>query len=222
MIINDIRSFIYDIRHAININGHKISKFYWDDPSNPDLDKLVKILSDPNDLERQVIRRVLKEKNPASILDAACGSAIELTRYNEDSLNLRYIGFDKSNYMIGLAKERFEDKQFIRGDVENLSFADNSFQAVLLKHILEHLSSYEQTVQEAVRVSENIVIIDFFHRLLPFNSNIQLYDKRGYWNNWYSRSKFENFLDTLPIDNFERIITKGTSNQTAEIYVLEK
>ena len=81
---------------------------------------------------------------------------------------------------------------------------------------------YRPVVEEALRVSKDFVMIDFFHRLLPFNFDFNIHDKGGYWNNWYSRSKFENFLDTLPIRSFERISTKGTSNQTAEIYIINK
>lgn len=219
MVLRDIIAFIYDLRHASKVNGHK---YYWDDSSNPDLSRLVDWLSNTKDLERQNIRKILKEENVSSILDVACGPATELMGYRESGLGLDYVGFDKSNYMLGVAKERFDGNPFVRGDVESLSFKGDSFQAVLLKHILEHTSSYEQTVEEAVRVSEKIVVIDFFHRLLPFSLDVNLYDKRGFWNNWYSRSKFENFLNTLPISGFERIPTKGTSNQTAEIYALRK
>ena len=219
MVLRDIQLLVHSLVNANKINGHK---FYWDDIENPDLNRLVNILSNPNDSERQCIRSILKEEDAYNILDVACGPATELTGYQEEGLELDYVGFDKSKYMLGVARKRFNGKPFVRGDVESLPFKNNSFQIVLLKHILEHVPSYEQTVGEAVRVSDQNVIINFFHRLLPINFDLNLYDKRGYWNNWYSRSKFESFLYTLPINDFERRFTKGTSNQTAEIYLLKK
>lgn len=217
--IRDIGLFVQSVINSRLYNGNG---FYWDGANSEELSKLVDILSNTEDEERKEIRRILRELNPKSILDAGCGPATELKGYREHGIDLNYVGLDWSFYMLGMARERFPDTVFIRGDVEDMHFNNNDFQAVLLKHILEHLQDYKTAVQESVRVAEDFVIIDFFHRLLPFNIDVHLNDRRGFWNNWYSRSRFEEFLDGLHISHYDRIVTKGTASQTAEIYVLHK
>ncbi|MFH1849989.1 MAG: methyltransferase domain-containing protein [archaeon] len=218
MVLRDAMLFVGDLIHARWSKGHN---FYWDN-SGPGLRMLVKRLSNPDDLERRAIRKILREEKPSGILDVACGPATELAGYKKGGLGLDYVGLDKSNYMLGIAKGRFDGTPFVRGDAGSLPFKDNSFEAVLLKHILEHVPFYGQALEEAVRVSGKIVVIDFFHRLLPLGFDVNLYDRRGYWNNWYSRPRFEAFLDGLPISGFEKISATGPSSQEAEIYVLRK
>lgn len=199
------------------LDGHG---FYWESDGDNNLSGLVDRLSNPENPERKVIRRLLQELKPQSILDVACGPATELQGYMEHAIPISYTGLDKSQYMLDIASKRFPENTFVRGEAETLPFEDNSFDAVLLKHLLEHLESYEAAVKEATRVAKDIVIIDFFHRLLPVN--IPVWQSAGYWDNWYSRRGFEKFLSEQPISSYERTRTEGTSGRTAEIYLLVK
>ena len=220
--IREICATTYSFLKA-KLDGHSPNGvFYWDDADPDELERLVCRLSNTNDPERREIRNIISKVNPVSILDIACGPATELRGYREEGMAIRYLGLDKSEYMLNKAKERFPNADFISGDAENLPLADSSFQIVLLKHILEHLKSYRKAIQEALRVSNDVVIVDFFHKLLPIRWDIPLKSKKGYWNNWYSRERFEELLDTLPLSGYSKIETKGTRDQAAEIYVLHK
>lgn len=218
--IRDIALFIHSVIHSsfANLNN----SYYWNSTKVEKLATLVDRLSNVDDPERKTIRRILEEEKPSSILDAGCGPATEIQGYMKYGINISYLGLDRSSYMLSIAKKRHRNTNFAKGDVEEMPFQSNSFNAVLLKHILEHLPDYQKTVQEAIRVSNEIIIIDFFHRLLPTKFDIHLRDRRGFWNNWYSKSKFESFLEDLSISHYKKILTQGTANQTAEIYLVHK
>ncbi len=215
----DIAVFAHSVLHA---GWHNSFGYYWDSASDEDLSNLVNRLSNVDDKERTLIRSILRETNPSSILDLACGPATEKTGYDKYGLNINYTGLDASVYMINIAKQRHPDAKLLRAKAQELPLRDNTFDAVLLKHILEHLLNYEGAINEALRVARDTVIIDFFHTLLPIPRDIPLKDRRGFYNNWYSRSRFNSFLDTCHINGYDIHQTTGNSGQTADIYVLHK
>ncbi|MBI2650271.1 class I SAM-dependent methyltransferase [Candidatus Woesearchaeota archaeon] len=216
--LKDVYLIIKSLQRSAVKNG---GRFYWDVANSDNLANLVNRLSNPNNRERQVIRELLQREHPFTLLDAGCGVATELSSYRIGNIKVNYVGLDKSSYMIAKAKKGYPGAKFVRGEVESLPFPDDSFDVVVLRHVLEHLENYKTAVKEALRVSREIIIIDFFHRLLPFGLSWKIWDKDGYWNNWYSKTEFVRFLQSLNI-SYKVTTTKGNSGQTAEIYILEK
>lgn len=217
--LRDLAVFAQSVVHAGLSNGFG---YYWDSAPEEDLRTLVTRLSNVEDKERSLIRRILRETSPASLLDLACGPSTEKSGYDRYSLGIDYAGLDASRYMLGVARQRHPDSKLVRANVQELPFQNATFDVVLLKHILEHLPTYEDTITESLRVARDAVIIDFFHTLLPISRDILLKDRRGFHNNWYSRQKFHSFLDTCPITGYDVHQTTGTSEQTADIYVVHK
>ncbi len=215
--LRDLALLIHSAYHATLARPQR---YYWDHAQRQEFDDLVGLLSNINDPERVEIRRILRERSVRSLLDAGCGPATELLGYKQERLPLAYTGLDQSQSMLELCCKRHPEAAFVRGALDDMPFADRGFDAVLLKHVLEHQSDYPDVVREAVRVARRLVVINFFHRLLPLGRDIHLKDRRGFWNNWYSRRRFEAFLKTLPIRSFEKSRTLGTARQTAEIYLL--
>jgi SAM-dependent methyltransferase len=81
----------------------------------------------------------------ASLLDVGCGRAW-LARHFVD-----YTGIDGSPEAVGAAVGR--GLTVVQGDVsDTLPFADESFDAVVMKDLLEHVSDPVRTVREARRV----------------------------------------------------------------------
>ena len=62
------------------------------------------------------------------------------------------VGLDNSEAMLSLARRRYPEIEFRRGDVEALPFPDGSFDAVVGNFIMLHLGRPEQAVAEFVRV----------------------------------------------------------------------
>lgn len=216
----DIALFLHSAFHATRLAPGR--RDYWDTTKEQEVEHVVSLLSETQDPERIEIRRLLRELEARSLLDAGCGPATELTGYEESALRIDYTGIDGSQRMLLRARQRHPGATFIRGSLGELPFADQSFDVVLLKHILEHQTDYRPLVRDAVRVSRRAVIINHFHRLLPLPWNVMLKDRRGFNNNWYARSKFEKFCNTLPVARHDHYRTIGTAKQTAEIYVLHR
>ncbi|MBI4452964.1 methyltransferase domain-containing protein [Candidatus Woesearchaeota archaeon] len=154
-------------------------------------------------------------------MDVACGPATELTGYIKDGVDVSYTGLDLSSRMLEIARSRHINGHFVMGDVIKMPFNNNTFDIVLLKHLLEHLPEYRKAVIEALRVAEGQVIINFFHKLLPIPFDITIFDRRGFYNNWYSRSRFEEFLKSIGV-TYQMYPTLGDVKQTAEVYILER
>lgn len=222
MKLKDIEMFYKSVLHSQHFRFSKNdgNSCWWDTANQEKLEQIVEHLSNPNTLERKKIREILIDNKIDSVLDAGCGVGTELTGYKANNMNVRYVGMDASNSLLEIAKSRHPDNEFMYGDVNKMPFANNSFEAVILKHILEHLPDYRPAVSEAVRITSKIVIINFFHKLLPFDYRRK--HKDGFWENWYNKRKFKRFITDLPISSYEMFSTIGTSKQTAEIYVLYK
>jgi ubiquinone/menaquinone biosynthesis C-methylase UbiE len=216
--LRDLLFAIHDIKSSLR-EPTGVPGFYWNDAPQAELSALITHLSNTEDDERRVIRHLLGENRTTSLLDVGCGPATELSGYKKYNLSLHYTGIDRSATMLREARKRHPEATFYYGDAQQLPFKDGSFDTVLLKHLLEHLPTYEPAVVEAIRVSKRLVIIDFFHHLqLPFDVKLK---QRGYWNNWYSKGKFENFI-SKKVHHSERITAKSTSKKRAEIYILFK
>lgn len=216
--LKDLEIFFKSLTHSVPPEN---GDCWWDSSSESNRRKMAEHLSDYNTAEHRIIREILREQGVDSVLDAGCGVGSCLGGFLEEGIRTKYTGADLSRYMLETANSRYPGR-FIRADVRTLPFADSSHEAVVVKHVLEHLEDYKKAVEESVRVASKLVVIDLFHRLLPFNRDFHLYHRDGFWENWYSRPKFEKFLRTLPLKSFDKIQTAGTSRQTAEIYVLKK
>ncbi|GEM_PF-7070634 len=218
----DIRAFLGTLRKA---GIPRKDFYYWRDAAPKNLAALEDHLGNPEDPERKLIRRILSDKKSTTLLDAGCGSATELRGYRINGLAIEYTGLDRQSAMFDFARKNFSTDQqahFVEGDINNLPFKDGSFDTVLLKHVLEHQQFYEGAVEEAIRVAKKTVVINLYQRLLPTPFDIPLWNRNGFWNNWYSRSKFESYLVSLDAGHFEQTFVSGISGQTAEIYVIDK
>lgn len=111
------------------------------------------------------------------------------------------MGIDGSQKMLDIAVKKAPNVEVARGDLEKLPLRDKSFDAVVLKHILEHQpDGYENVVSEALRIARKCVIIDFFHPPLTFGpKTVRIFDKKGYANNWYRKRDFERFISNVGI-----------------------
>jgi ubiquinone/menaquinone biosynthesis C-methylase UbiE len=94
---------------------------------------------------------------PARTLDVACGTGY-LTRW----LRGEVVGFDQSESMLEIARERVPSGRFVAGDALALPFADGEFERVFTGHFYGHLEEPERArfVAEARRVGEELVVVD--------------------------------------------------------------
>ena len=116
-----------------------------------------------------------------SVIEAACGSANDYRSFAAYGLgsHLDYTGFDLTEANVANAQEMFPDVDFRRGDAQDISAADNSYDWAMACDLLEHLSpqAFNRAIDEFCRVSRDGVIVVFFmmrdipeHKVTPRRS----------------------------------------------------
>lgn len=130
-----------------------------------------------------------------SVLDVACGTAINYECWKNLGLDLKYTGVDRTDKMLAHARNLYGDEiDLVNGYIQELPFEDNAFDVVVARHIFEHLppGDMESAFKECVRVAKNKFIAVFF--LEPHNqgeSRIQENESNGgrdgcthFWNEY--------------------------------------
>ncbi len=132
-------------------------------------------------LVRESLADVLADEN-AVVLDVACGTgdlSIELKAHAK----ARVVGTDFCRPMLTLADEKTGkiglSVPYIEGDAMQLSFADESFDAVTIAFGLRNLSNFQDGLAELRRVLKpggKLVVLEFSSPLVPgFKTLFNLY-----------------------------------------------
>jgi ubiquinone/menaquinone biosynthesis C-methylase UbiE len=86
----------------------------------------------------------------ASVVDLGCGSGAFTNILQRRGY--RCSGVDLSSKLIAIARAKFSDIEFVEGDIENLPFADASFDGVMFSGVLHHLPELSRCAAEAFRI----------------------------------------------------------------------
>ncbi len=109
-------------------------------------------------LEKELFQRLVHPKKGQSLLEVGCGTGHNLEFFTE--LELDVTGIDSSEPMLQTAARRLgAGARLSLGQANELRFADNSFDIVVLITILEFLPDPEGALKEAIRVSRGKVYI---------------------------------------------------------------
>jgi hypothetical protein len=90
---------------------------------------------------------------------------------------------------------------------------------VILQDVLEHTNGYGEPVKQALRVAKKRVIISFWH-LTEADDHINDDGDDG-WGAWYSRPKWEEFLNTLDYVWFDTQI-EPEGKHPWDFYIISK
>ena len=101
----------------------------------------------PTEFDPSVIKEIPKG---AKILDVGCGDARRIKKLNE-------VGYDAMGTEINPAW--IDEKLVVYGDVNNLPFPDDSFDAVMSFDVLEHMEDPLKGLSEMFRVSKEYVVL---------------------------------------------------------------
>jgi demethylmenaquinone methyltransferase/2-methoxy-6-polyprenyl-1,4-benzoquinol methylase len=108
-------------------------------------------------LADRVRRRVLENVNADSFLEIGAGSGKNFAILN----SALKIGLDRSSLMLRYAKKRFPHIMAVVGDAHNLPFRDACVSVSVFSYCLRGLSRPMEAVKEAMRVSAEVIIIDY-------------------------------------------------------------
>lgn len=166
---------------------------------------------------RQYLGGIVYPYQNPTVLDVACGTAVNWECWKSMGIDCQYTGFDLTQQFLDIAKEKYGDEiSLVRGYAQELSqkFEPDSFDIVVVRHLLEHIyeGQYEEIVRSALDIAlKELVLVFFLH---PHNGNEDTIEKRSsnipehpevshYWN-VYSWPKMQQFFASLGV----RVVTE--------------
>lgn len=118
--------------------------------------------------KKQFVNLISKTcKKESSLLDLCCGTgdiALNLAKKSP----ARVVGVDFSENMLKIAKDKaksFENISFIKADVKNLPFKDETFDNITISFGLRNTDDYKKVLEEMVRVGKDkafVYVMDSF------------------------------------------------------------
>ena len=119
-----------------------------------------------NPISRQLVynfnsqlKKIIKELNFTSLLDAGCGEGVTIKLLEEYLQNINCVGIDLDETHIQMSKENAPFCKYKIGNIYNLPFNKESFEIVMCLEVLEHLEKPDTALQELHRLSSKYVII---------------------------------------------------------------
>lgn len=167
-----------------------------------------------------------------SVLDVGCGPGWNMDHFAQFGPALSaYKGVDYSERFVRVANNRRKAKldenfttikvqPFELQDCRDLKEDSGSYDVVILQDCLEHTNGYEKPVVEALRVARKRVIISFWH--LTENDDHINDDGDDGWGAWYSRPKWEKYLDDIEVNWLHHDIEPKERNHRWDFYVIDK
>lgn len=133
------------------------------------------------------------------VLDVGCGPGWNFDHFLQHGPSVYYRGMDYSDRFVRVASERVSPLQIFKlGDVREIPEPDDSFDVVIFQDVLEHTNGYMKPIDEAIRVARKRIIVTFWHLMDKDEDNDVNDDGNDGWGAWYSKPKWERFLDSLP------------------------
>jgi 2-polyprenyl-6-hydroxyphenyl methylase/3-demethylubiquinone-9 3-methyltransferase len=126
--------------------------------------------------ELKYFRRVKPFAPGLKMLDVGCGPGLFTEFMIEHGVEGAGVDIDVS--LVGTAKARIEDRgmkaRFLVGRVEQLPYADGTFDICVANSILEHAEDWEATLREITRVLRTGGLLVFYttNRLHPFQQEV--------------------------------------------------
>lgn len=135
----------------------------------------------PRDHSEQVtsewyVDRLWKEGHcPHSVLDLGCGAGNSLDLFRKYDPNIAWVGLDIENSPEVQTRKR-RDGNFATYDGTHIPFADNTFDLIYCKQVLEHVRYPQRLMSEAARVLRPKGC------LIGSTSHLEPYHSFSYWN----------------------------------------
>ena len=144
-----------------------------------------------------------------TFLDYGCGSATTWEAINKElpDLRLEYLGMDIIPKNVEWCQENFPKGQFVvNPSIHKINQPDESYDVVYSRHVVDHMNSFEEAMDEHCRVAKKLVIVVLWTGLLDGDEHEikNIVDQRGlptektyineYTNN-YSRKKVLGYLN---------------------------
>lgn len=156
-----------------------------------------------------------------SFLDVGFGSLADYDILLEHGKKVDYHGLDYAQAMVDYARNLHPEVSVSLADLSTgLPEADNSWDVVNCRHVVDHCEYYEEPIKELIRVAKKRVILTLWRGFTLHDGDNIRYNEPYSWCNDYGRSKFLTFLSQQPIRI--RHLSEGLLNAPDVFMVLEK
>jgi len=147
-------------------------------------------------------RGVIPLLDLGEVLDVGCGDGIVAQMLSPRAKS--YVGLDQSEKLLAAATKRLRGHKhvrFVSGDMHALPFADESFDVVLLFHVLTYAERPENVVREAVRVlraNGRLALVT-----VASHPHIDIVERYGHVNRGFDNKKLRRLLRGLEVGQCE-------------------
>jgi len=145
-------------------------------------------------------------KKTYKILDQGCGiGQYTFSAYKIGFQNI--IGMDFSEELLKFARKNTKNLKynikFIKGDIRNMPFKENSFDVVISGGIVEHVPETAKTISELSRVlkKNGYLLIHVPHKISVFTITKKIQQFFGLWKCGYEKSFTKKYFSKLLKEN---------------------
>lgn len=173
-----------------------------------------KVLGLPHVGLRLRARKILDNipKNVENMLDAGCGTGVYSFTLRKRAGRIRGIDIDQNKINYVRRTNRYNNIDFLKGDLRKINFDKESFDLVICSDVIEHIKEDKKAFREISRVLKNGGIIRF---TVPYKSksNSKDYKKYGHERPGYNEEDIkkmakENNLIILNIEYYSYPLTE--------------
>jgi ubiquinone/menaquinone biosynthesis C-methylase UbiE len=122
----------------------------------------LKTFGHPSPGSKQILIDVMRngtKKAVPSVLDLGCGNGQLYEFFKSQGWQCEYTGVDFSFALLEVARRNSPEANFLQGDVNQLSnFIRRKFDFVIYSHVIEILESPEQSLNEAKKATDRVLI----------------------------------------------------------------
>jgi len=175
---------------------------YWQNWDEGDVAKRMdrQWLDSEQDWRKALGENILAEFGKgATMLDVGCGSGLIYGQMLGEGVVApdSYVGGDVSRKMLGMARGRFPETQFVALDILNLPYPDQSQPNVICVQVLQHLPNYHEAMNELLRVAgRKLYITTWFQPEDAIRFGPTTGWKRPFFWNRYSLTDFLSYAST--------------------------
>jgi SAM-dependent methyltransferase len=130
----------------------------------------------------------------SSVLDVGCGTGVMFELIRDLGLNVDYLGVDVTEKFLEVARSLYpEDRdRFRRMSLYETRKLRRKFDAVICRHVLEHLPDYIPAIQSLYSCAAQKLILVFYLPPRPLHSKRKLDEhyQRGFYTHTYDLGTF--------------------------------
>ena len=110
-----------------------------------------------------ILKGMARKDNKLSIIEFGCGNGQLFETFVDEKIDCHYTGVDFSEPLLSAARDNFTNfsTSFVMDDVEKLTKIIGKYDVGIYSHVIETLSSPEESLFNAKKIV-NVIIIRFF------------------------------------------------------------